>query len=106
MPDHSAILAVWTSISLGVVMVFLLVLVAIWKMEVFQDYRRMSWKHSDDQQHIYKNHMDIDISMFPSPHQIVPSLFPGDANTVYARESGRTGLPFGEFILVNLVFRN
>lgn len=95
-PDHHAILMLWISISLGVIIVFLLVLVAIWKMEIFQDYRRMSWKHSDDQRHIYKNNVDIDISMFPSPHQIVPSLFPGDAGqNRYAGEALHTGLPFG-----------
>lgn len=67
-------------------------------MEVFQDYRRMSWKHSDDQHRIYKNqNMDIDISMFPSPHQIVPSLFPGDAHHPGYGDSvhNASGLPFG-----------
>lgn len=66
-------------------------------MEFFQDYRRMSWKHSDDQQRIYKNRSDIDISMFPSPHQIVPSLFPGDGNPGYTRENthSTSALPFG-----------
>lgn len=96
LPDPGAVLFLWTSISLGVLSTFLLVLFAIWKLEVFQNYRRMSWKSTDDQQRIFKNSPDMDISMFPSPHQIVPSLFPGDINTGYVGATAHgSGLPYG-----------
>lgn len=89
-PDTNAIFLLWVGVSLGIVGVFLLILYGIWKYDFFKDYRRMS-RHNDDNQIIMKNQSDIDISMFPSPHQIVPSLFPinGDG---YVPGSG---LPYG-----------
>lgn len=96
MPDAKAIFLLWTTISLAVIAAFLVVLYCIWKIDFFQDYRRMSWKTpTDDRQTIYKHQSDIDISMFPSPHQIVPTLFPNDMTSAAANG---TGLPYGKFI--------
>lgn len=52
----------------------------------------MTWKQNDDQRQICKQ-SDIDISMFPSPHQIVPTLFPNES--ALATSSMTTGLPYG-----------
>lgn len=54
----------------------------------------MNWKNSEDQSQICKQ-SEIDISMFPSPHQIVPTLFPND--TAYSAPN-KTDLPFGKMI--------
>lgn len=57
-------------------------------MEIFQDYRRMTNK-AEDQNNILSNQSEIDISMFPSPHQIVPTLFPSN-------EPISNGIPYGK----------
>lgn len=75
LPDGGYMIVLWSGISLGIIATFLLVLFMIWKMDLFQEYKRMT-NGIDDRQNILKNQSEIDISMFPSPHQIVPTLFP------------------------------
>lgn len=84
LPDSGNMIVIWSGISLAIVATFLLVLYMIWKMDLFQEYKRMH-NGSDDRQNILKNQSDIDISMFPSPHQIVPTLFP--TNDTYMSKS-------------------
>lgn len=84
-PESSQILLIWTAIALCIVAAFIFVLYSIWKIDFFKDYRRISKMHrdqpDDDRNELKKK--EFDISMFPSPHQIVPSFFP-------------TGDPYGE----------
>lgn len=77
-PDADYMLLMWSAVGLAVVLVFLLLLYSIWKMDILRDYHRMpGGKAADDQKTILaRGRSEIDISMFPSPHQIVPSLFP------------------------------
>lgn len=77
LPDSDGTLLLWSAVSLAVVLVFLLLLYSIWKMDILRDYHRMpGGRVADDQKTILARHRsDIDISMFPSPHQVVPSLF-------------------------------
>lgn len=88
-PDNNYILLLWGSITIGILIIFLIVLFSIWKMEIFQDYRRMTYK-ADDQKIILSNQSEIDISMFPSPHQIVPTLFPSN-------EPISNSIPYGRY---------
>lgn len=81
-------IVLWTLTCLGVLILFLLVLYFISKIDFLKDYRRMHWKMSDDQNQMCKQ-SEIDISMFPSPHQAVPTLFPNDLTAPTA------GLPYG-----------
>lgn len=91
-PNIRHLLLLWTSISSCVLIAFLLVLYCIWKIDLLKDYRRMHWKISDDQSQMCKQ-SEIDISMFPSPHQAVPTLFP---NEEYASPpNASAGLPYG-----------
>lgn len=85
-------IVIWTLTCLGVLISFLLVLYFISKIDFLKDYRRMHWKISDDQNQMCKQ-SEIDISMFPSPHQAVPTLFPNDLTAPTA------GLPYGTTIL-------
>lgn len=84
LPDNNNIILMWIGISIGIILIFLVILYSIWKLDFFQDYNRMT-PNADDQNCIVSNSSEIDISMFPSPHQIVPSLFPNN----------ETGLPYG-----------
>uniref|UniRef100_A0A182P4X5 CUB domain-containing protein n=1 Tax=Anopheles epiroticus TaxID=199890 RepID=A0A182P4X5_9DIPT len=79
MPESNRILLTWIGISLAIVGTFLFVLYMIWKIDIFKDYRRISrTSHSttvdDDKNELKKK--EFDISMFPSPHQVVPTFFP------------------------------
>ncbi|XP_055595696.1 uncharacterized protein LOC129746180 [Uranotaenia lowii] len=83
--ENSSVVYIWIGISLCVLLAFIFVLYSIWKIDIFKDYRRITKMRSevqdDDRSELKKK--EFDISMFPSPHQIVPSLFP-------------TGDPFGD----------
>uniref|UniRef100_A0A182MEI5 CUB domain-containing protein n=1 Tax=Anopheles culicifacies TaxID=139723 RepID=A0A182MEI5_9DIPT len=79
MPENSRILLTWIGISLAIVCTFLFVLYMIWKIDIFKDYRRISRSShitsvDDDKNELKKK--EFDISMFPSPHQVVPTFFP------------------------------
>ena len=77
-PNSFSILLIWISISIAIVGAFIFILYSIWKLDIFKDYRRLShfgkFRNEDDKDALKKN--EFDISMIPSPHQIVPSLFP------------------------------
>lgn len=94
-PNTKSFLVLWTSISLVVLLVFLLVLYGILKIDFLKDYRRMRWKMSDDQSQMCKQ-SEIDISMFPSPHQTVPTLFPNDLASYSSAPNASASLPFGK----------
>uniref|UniRef100_A0A182QRD2 CUB domain-containing protein n=1 Tax=Anopheles farauti TaxID=69004 RepID=A0A182QRD2_9DIPT len=98
MPENSRVLLTWIGISLAIVGTFLFVLYMIWKIDIFKDYRRISrTSHGvssvdDDKNELKKK--EFDISMFPSPHQVVPTFFPtgdpynaADADTQYAYDN-------------------
>ncbi|XP_058452983.1 uncharacterized protein LOC131431346 [Malaya genurostris] len=78
MPENESVLLIWIAISLCILAAFIFVLYSIWKIDFFKDYRRISRLSreapDDDRNELKKK--EFDISMFPSPHQIVPSLFP------------------------------
>lgn len=74
MPDGTYILLLWTGVSLSIVVIFIGVLYSIWRIDIFREYRRMYTK-SDDQQDILKEKSELDISMYPIPHQPYPTLF-------------------------------
>ncbi|XP_031617926.1 uncharacterized protein LOC116337470 [Contarinia nasturtii] len=74
-PDSKKLLLLWTTVSLVTIAAFLMVLTAIWKMDVLRDYRRMYWKSGDDEKQICKS---SDGTMYPPVHQTVPTLFPND----------------------------
>ncbi|XP_058819126.1 uncharacterized protein LOC131682013 [Topomyia yanbarensis] len=78
MPESESVLLIWIAISLCILAAFIFVLYSIWKIDFFKDYRRISRLSreapDDDRNELKKK--EFDISMFPSPHQIVPSLFP------------------------------
>lgn len=84
-PDAKKLFVLWTSVSLAIIGAFLVVLAAIWKMDVLRDYRRMYWKSGDDEKQICKS---SDVSMYPPVHQTVPTLFPNDLSVHHK-------LPFG-----------
>ncbi|KAG4076941.1 hypothetical protein HA402_015928 [Bradysia odoriphaga] len=73
-PDGTYILLLWTGISLSIVVIFIGVLYSIWRIDIFREYRRMH-NRSDDQQDILKSKSELDISMYPIPHQPYPTLF-------------------------------
>lgn len=73
-PDGTYILLLWTGISLTIVVIFIGVLYSIWRIDIFREYRRMH-SRSDDQQDILKSKSELDISMYPIPHQPYPTLF-------------------------------
>ncbi|XP_058122696.1 uncharacterized protein LOC131293595 [Anopheles ziemanni] len=96
MPESGRILLTWIGISLAIVGTFLFVLYMIWKIDIFKDYRRISrTSHAvapdDDKNELKKK--EFDISMFPSPHQVVPTFFPTgepygpDAEAQYAYDN-------------------
>ncbi|XP_053692441.1 uncharacterized protein LOC128740891 [Sabethes cyaneus] len=94
MPENESVLLIWIAISLCVLAAFIFVLYSIWKIDFFKDYRRISRlsrePQDDDRNELKKK--EFDISMFPSPHQIVPSLFPtgdpyGEQNPQYAYDN-------------------
>ncbi|XP_050100601.1 uncharacterized protein LOC126581164 [Anopheles aquasalis] len=79
MPENGRILLTWIAISLAIVGTFIFILYTIWKIDIFQDYRRVSRNShgisiEDDKNELKKK--EFDISMFPSPHQVVPTFFP------------------------------
>lgn len=95
LPDGGYMIVLWSGISLGIVATFLLVLYMIWKMDLFQEYKRMTNSGNDnDRQNILKNQTEIDISMFPSPHQIVPTLFPSNDTYIAPGTSTLTNQPY------------
>lgn len=81
-------LLLWSGIGLVIIFVFLVVLYTIWKMDILRDYHLMS-SRADDQKNILSNQSDIDITMFPSPHQIVPTLFPSNGDPIQRRFGGK-----------------
>lgn len=85
MPENAAVLMIWIAISVCILAAFIFVLYSIWKIDFFKDYRRISKlsRESPDEDRSELKKKEFDISMFPSPHQIVPSLFP-------------TGDPYGD----------
>uniref|UniRef100_A0A182JIA3 Uncharacterized protein n=1 Tax=Anopheles atroparvus TaxID=41427 RepID=A0A182JIA3_ANOAO len=96
MPESGRILLTWIGISLAIVGTFLFVLYMIWKIDIFKDYRRISRTshgvaQDDDKNELKKK--EFDISMFPSPHQVVPTFFPTgdphgpDAEAQYAYDN-------------------
>ncbi|XP_053673128.1 uncharacterized protein LOC128723416 [Anopheles nili] len=97
MPENSRVLLTWIGISLAIVCTFLFVLYMIWKIDIFKDYRRISRTNhgvsmDDDKNELKKK--EFDISMFPSPHQVVPTFFPtgdpynaADAEAQYAYDN-------------------
>lgn len=93
---NQADIITWTLTCLSVLILFLLVLCFISKIDFLKDYRRMHWKISDDQNQMCKQ-SEIDISMFPSPHQAVPTLFPNDLAAPSA------GLPYGTILIPSVV---
>lgn len=98
MPEAGKLLFLWSIVSLSVIGVFLLILVSIWKMDIFRDYRRMYWKNSsDDEKQICK---PSDMSMYPPVHQIVPTLFP---NELSASNNTTNALPFGMSLTLSTV---
>lgn len=64
-----------------------MVLIAIWKMEILRDYRRMYFKNGEDEKQICKQS-----DVYPPVHQIVPTLFPND---ISASSNTANALPFG-----------
>lgn len=78
MPENASVLLIWIAISLCILAAFIFVLYSIWKIDFFKDYRRISKlsrePRDDDRSELKKK--EYDISMFPSPHQVVPTLFP------------------------------
>lgn len=104
-PDPKNLIMLWTSISLGIIVTFLLILYCILKIDLLKDYRRMHWKMSDDQRQMCKQ-SEIDISMFPSPHQAVPTLFPNDLTTYSTAAAAGTGLPYGDYISRSAAYTN
>lgn len=85
MPENAAVLLIWIAISVCILAAFIFVLYSIWKIDFFKDYRRISKlsREPPDEDRSELKKKEFDISMFPSPHQIVPSLFP-------------TGDPYGD----------
>lgn len=85
MPENAAVLLIWIAISVCILAAFIFVLYSIWKIDFFKDYRRISKlsREPQDEDRSELKKKEFDISMFPSPHQIVPSLFP-------------TGDPYGD----------
>ncbi|XP_055539503.1 uncharacterized protein LOC129726614 [Wyeomyia smithii] len=77
-PENASVLLIWIAISLCVLAAFIFVLYSIWKIDFFKDYRRISGlsRETQDEDRNELKKKEFDISMFPSPHQIVPSLFP------------------------------
>lgn len=73
-PDGTYVLLLWTGVSLSIVVIFIGVLYSIWRIDIFREYRRMYTK-SDDQQDILKSKSELDVSMYPTPHQPYPTLF-------------------------------
>lgn len=85
MPENASVLLIWIAISVCILAAFIFVLYSIWKIDFFKDYRRISKlsREPTDEDRSELKKKEFDISMFPSPHQIVPSLFP-------------TGDPYGD----------
>ncbi|KAJ6642788.1 hypothetical protein Bhyg_07742 [Pseudolycoriella hygida] len=73
-PDGKYILLLWTGISLTIITIFIGILYSIWRIDIFREYRRMHSKN-DDLQDILKHKSELDISMYPIPHQPYPTLF-------------------------------
>jgi hypothetical protein len=73
-PDGTYILLLWTGISLAIIAIFIGVLYGIWRIDIFREYRRM-YNKNDDNQDILKDQSEMDISMYPIPHQPYPTLF-------------------------------
>lgn len=78
MPENASVLLIWIAISLCVLAAFIFVLYSIWKIDFFKDYRRISKlsREPQDEDRSELKKKEYDISMFPSPHQVVPTLFP------------------------------
>ncbi|XP_062552532.1 uncharacterized protein LOC134217736 [Armigeres subalbatus] len=114
MPENSSVLLIWIAISVCVLAAFIFVLYSIWKIDFFKDYRRISklTREPQDEDRSELKKKEFDISMFPSPHQIVPSLFPtgdpyGDrANEAQYAYDNSTMNPFAEDLNDSSKFSN
>lgn len=91
-PDAKKLLFIWITISGLIIGTFLVILYFIWKIDFLKDYRRMHWNTTNDKVKICKS--DIDISMYPSPHQAVPTLFPSELNS-----ATNANLPYGNYYI-------
>lgn len=74
--ESTAILLMWIGISLGIIAIFIFVLIGISKMDFVRDYRRMS--SGRDETDFDQKKESFNVSMYPNPYQIAPSLFPED----------------------------
>lgn len=114
MKENSSVLLIWIVISVCILAAFIFVLYSIWKIDFFKDYRRISKlsREPQDEDRSELKKKEFDISMFPSPHQIVPSLFPtgdpyGDrANDVQYAYDNSTMNPFAEDLNDPTMFNN
>lgn len=105
-------LLLWSGIGLVIVFVFLVVLYTIWKMDILRDYHLMSGR-ADDQKNILSNQSEMDITMFPSPHQIVPTLFLSNSDPIQ-RHYGKLccninvlmSLVYNLYIYINVAYKD
>lgn len=91
-PNADYMLLLWSSISAAIVVTFLFILYSIWKMDFFRDYHRMSTKADDKKSILPASQSSFDISMFPSPHQIVPSFFPNNEQPIAGNGMTQNGI--------------
>ncbi|XP_077295853.1 uncharacterized protein LOC143918060 [Arctopsyche grandis] len=71
-PDDHAILMAWIWVSVGVLVVFLIILYLIWRYNCFNDYVSSLLFQEEVE------HRNSDASFFPIPHQVLPPLFDFD----------------------------
>ncbi|XP_055379604.1 uncharacterized protein LOC129610862 [Condylostylus longicornis] len=77
-------LMMWLSIGVGIMLIVFIVAIALLKSDIIKN----KWVAlEEEEKKEYKNQNDIDITMYPSPDQVVPELFPGHPN-VYGNEIG------------------
>jgi len=83
-------LLLWLSIVVGIILIFFIIGVAILKSGII----KKKWVQlEEDEKKEYKSNNDIDITMYPSPDQVVPELFPSHTNhhttsNIYGNEIG------------------
>lgn len=69
-----------------------MILMGIWKIDAFRDYRRMHWRNGEKDNRVRKS-LQTDTATYPAIHQIVPTLFPNDSS---ATMDASNALPFGK----------
>lgn len=78
-PQANGLILFWSGMVVAAIIVFILFLILISRLQVLKSV--VKWPAVDeDNQNILKKSQDIDITMFPSPHQIVPTLFPSSTS--------------------------